>query len=52
MLISYQTRLEIKGADVNNIKQHGSSYLLRLAEQEVVEMWVILHRLQQSNSSV
>lgn len=35
-----------------NIKQHTSSYLLRLTEQEVMEMWVILHRLQQKKRSV
>lgn len=29
------------------MKQHSPLYLLRLAEQEMMEMWVILHRLQQ-----
>lgn len=33
-------------------QQQKPSYLLRLAEQEVMEMWVILHRLQQKKSSV
>lgn len=30
---------------------HISSYLFRLAEQEVMEMWVVLHRLQQKKKS-
>lgn len=49
--IGWLSKIRCKGADLKTFLQHASSYLFRLAEQEVMEMWVILHRLQQNNRS-